>query len=100
VRWCRVGLVVSERAAYPSDLTDEQWALIEPFLAAWKARHPWVSGHEGRVGHLLLRPVARLLDSVLAHTPTVTKAWVDSGFKDDVVIHGRPAGNPQLSEAP
>ena len=30
----------------------------------------------------------QLLDKVLAHTPTVTKAWADSGFKDDVAIHG------------
>jgi len=30
----------------------------------------------------------KLLDQVVAHTPTVTKAWVDSGFKDDVAIHG------------
>jgi hypothetical protein len=30
----------------------------------------------------------KLLDSVVAHTPTVTKTWVDSGFKDDVAIHG------------
>jgi transposase len=203
-------LVVSGRAAYPSDLTDAQWALIEPFLAAWKARHPSVSGHEGnydlreilnsifyqnRTGcqwaylphdlppksatyyyfalwrddgtaqaiHDLLRCQVRekagrtedpsavvldtqsiraanhvpaattgkdaakrvpgrkrglavdtlgliiavvvmaasvtdnvigvaLLDGVLAHTPTVTKAWVDTGFKDDVAIHGAVHG--------
>lgn len=30
----------------------------------------------------------QLLDKVLEHTPTVTKAWVDAGFKDDVAIHG------------
>jgi transposase len=30
----------------------------------------------------------RLLDQVVAHAPTVTKAWVDGGFKDDVAIHG------------
>lgn len=30
----------------------------------------------------------RLIDRVVAHTPTVTKAWVDAGFKDDVAIHG------------
>jgi len=30
----------------------------------------------------------KLLDNVVAHTPTVTKAWVDAGFKDDVQIHG------------
>lgn len=197
---------MSGRAAYPSDLTDAQWAVVGPFLAAWKARHPSVSGHEGRYDlreivnaifyqnrtgcqwaylphdlppksatyyyfalwrddgtdqaiHDLLRCQARekagraedptavvldtqsiraanhvpaattgkdagkrvpgrkrglavdalglivavvvaaasvtdnvigvaLLDQVIAHTPTVTKAWVDTGFKDDVAIHG------------
>ena len=39
---------VVERRGYPSDLTDERWALIEPLLAAWKAVHPSVSGHQGR----------------------------------------------------
>ena len=34
----------------------------------------------------------KLLDGVLAHTPTVTKAWVDAGFKDDVAIHGAVHG--------
>jgi transposase len=201
---------MGERAAYPSDLTDEQWAVVGPFLQAWKDRHPSVSGHQGRYElreivnaifyqnrtgcqwaylphdlppksatyyyfalwrddgtdqaiHDLLRcqareeagraedptavvldtqsiraanhvPAAttgkdagkkvpgrkrglavdalgliiavvvtaasvtdntigvRLLDKVVAHTPTVTKAWVDSGFKDDVAIHGAVHG--------
>ena len=39
---------MGERKAYPSDLTDEQWAVVGPFLDAWKARHPSVSGHTGR----------------------------------------------------
>jgi transposase len=39
---------MGDRAAYPSDLTDEQWAVIGPFLQAWKAKHPSVSGHQGR----------------------------------------------------
>jgi transposase len=43
-----VGLVVGERKRYPSDLSDEQWALVGPFLQAWKAKHPSVSGHRGR----------------------------------------------------
>jgi hypothetical protein len=30
----------------------------------------------------------RLIDRVVAHAPTVSKAWVDAGFKDDVAIHG------------
>ncbi|MEO3830401.1 IS5 family transposase [Actinomadura sp. B10D3] len=38
---------MGERKPYPSDLSDEEWALIEPFIAAWKARHPSVSGHRG-----------------------------------------------------
>ncbi|MFE9782190.1 IS5 family transposase [Streptomyces sp. NPDC005775] len=39
---------MSERKRYPSDLTDERWALIEPVITAWKAVHPSVSGHQGR----------------------------------------------------
>lgn len=38
---------MTERKPYPSDLSDTQWALIEPVLAAWKAAHSSVSGHEG-----------------------------------------------------
>jgi transposase len=38
---------VSERKRYPSDLTDERWALIEPVITAWKAAHQSVSGHQG-----------------------------------------------------
>ncbi len=33
---------------YPSDLTDEQWDLVEPVITAWKARYPSVSGHQGK----------------------------------------------------
>ena len=38
---------MSERKPYPSDLSDERWALIEPVITAWKAAHRSVSGHEG-----------------------------------------------------
>ena len=38
---------MSERERYPSDLTDERWALIEPVITAWKAAHRSVSGHQG-----------------------------------------------------
>lgn len=38
---------MSERKPYPSDLSDEQWALIEPVIIAWKDRHRSVSGHQG-----------------------------------------------------
>ncbi|MGW9032897.1 transposase, partial [Streptomyces sp. NPDC055722] len=29
-------------------MSDEQWALIAPVITAWKARHPSVSGHQGK----------------------------------------------------
>lgn len=32
---------------YPSDLSEAQWALIEPVITAWKDRHRSVSGHQG-----------------------------------------------------
>ncbi|MEV2184114.1 IS5 family transposase, partial [Streptomyces sp. NPDC047966] len=38
---------MSERKPYPSDLSDEQWALIEPVITVWKDRHRSVSGHQG-----------------------------------------------------
>ncbi|MER5618118.1 IS5 family transposase [Streptomyces sp. NPDC059153] len=38
---------MSERKAYPSDVSDAQWSLIEPILLAWKAAHPSSSGHSG-----------------------------------------------------
>ncbi|MEU9836380.1 transposase [Streptosporangium sp. NPDC048047] len=38
---------MSERKPYPSDLSDEQWALIEPVITAWKAAHRSVGGHQG-----------------------------------------------------
>ncbi|MGW6318790.1 hypothetical protein [Streptomyces sp. NPDC055099] len=33
-----------------------------------------------------------LLDQVAADNPTVTKGWVDAGFKNAVVEHGRSLG--------
>ncbi|MFH9043569.1 IS5 family transposase [Streptomyces sp. NPDC017966] len=38
---------MSTRKPYPSDLSDEQWSLIEPVITAWKDRHRSVSGHQG-----------------------------------------------------
>ncbi|EEP74791.1 transposase [Micromonospora sp. ATCC 39149] len=197
---------MGDRKPYPSDVTDAQWALIWPFLRAWKARRVSVSGHQGdydlreivnpilyqnRTGcqwaylppksatyyyfalwrddgtdqtiHDLLRCQARekagraedptaivldtqsiraanhvpasttgkdvgkkvpgrkrglavdrlglviavvvtaasvtdnaigiqLLDKVVAHTPTVTRAWVDAGFKQELALHGAVLG--------
>ena len=38
---------MNERKRYPSDLSDERRALIEPVITAWKAVHRSVSGHQG-----------------------------------------------------
>ena len=45
--WPCLNAQMIERKRYPSDLTDERWALIEPVITAWKAAHPSVSGHQG-----------------------------------------------------
>lgn len=42
-----VELVMSDRKRYPSDVTDGQWALIGPFLDAWRARRISVAGRHG-----------------------------------------------------
>ncbi|WP_405098509.1 IS5 family transposase [Micromonospora sp. NBC_01412] len=34
----------------------------------------------------------QLLDKVVEHTPTVTRAWVDAGFKQDLALHGAVVG--------
>jgi transposase len=39
---------VDERKPYKTDLTEPEWAVIKPLIAAWKVRHPSVSGHQGR----------------------------------------------------
>src|SRR5437764_1049218 len=99
----RAGLVaVSERKSYKTDLSDEQWALVEPVITAWKAAHPSVSGHQGRytmreiVNAVVVTAASAhenavgitLLDKVAADTDTVKKALVDQGFKNTVVAHG------------
>ncbi|WP_413804488.1 transposase [Streptomyces sp. OE57] len=38
---------MSDRQSYKSDLSDERWALIEPVIIVWKARHRSTSGHQG-----------------------------------------------------
>ena len=39
---------MDERKPYKTDLTEAEWAVIKPLIAAWKAQHPSVSGHQGR----------------------------------------------------
>ncbi|MFJ4691134.1 transposase [Streptomyces sp. NPDC088766] len=41
---------MSERKPCRTDLADEQWAFVEPVIAAWKAAHRSVSGHQNRYG--------------------------------------------------
>ncbi|MFE4875155.1 IS5 family transposase [Streptomyces sp. NPDC056682] len=39
---------MSMRKSYSTDVSDEQWVLVEPVITAWKAAHPSVSGHQGK----------------------------------------------------
>ncbi|MFE9890249.1 transposase [Streptomyces scopuliridis] len=41
---------LQDRPVYKTDLSDGQWALIEPVIAAWKAAHPSDSGHQALYG--------------------------------------------------
>jgi transposase len=43
----RVALFMVDRQRYPSDVTDAQWALIGPFLNAWRATRVSVAGRLG-----------------------------------------------------
>jgi transposase len=84
---------VGEREGYWTDTTDEQWALIEPVLLAWKAAHPSVSGHSGRYGY------RRIVDAIFYQNrsgcqwsllprefpPAGAVKWRDDGT--DQVIH-------------
>jgi hypothetical protein len=44
----RLSSGMSMRNPYSSDVSDEQWVLVEPVITAWEAAHPSVSGHQGR----------------------------------------------------
>ena len=47
---CRGGLAAAQSGGvhnHPSDVTDEQWALIGPFLDAWRATRVSVAGRRG-----------------------------------------------------
>jgi transposase len=46
-QWVCWGDRVIQRMSYPSDLSGEQWSLVEPVITAWKGRHRSVSGHQG-----------------------------------------------------
>lgn len=43
-------VAVSERKPYKTDVSDEQWALVESVMTPWKTPRPSVSGHQGRRG--------------------------------------------------
>ncbi|GHD65210.1 hypothetical protein GCM10010317_064760 [Streptomyces mirabilis] len=86
---------MSERKPYKTDVSDEQWALVEPVIAAWKAAHPSVSGHQGRYA-MRPRPVTALRGR---HTPLVQAAreWtLKRRFKWSVLrgVEQRPRAAP------
>lgn len=65
---------MGERAAYPSDLTDEQWAVVGPFLQVWKDRHPSVSGHQGRY------QLREIVNAIFYQDRSFGVGWPTGGF--------------------
>ncbi|GGX41517.1 IS5 family transposase [Streptomyces noursei] len=55
---------MGEGAPYLSDLSDETWELIRPIIAAWKGRHPSVSGHKGSYA------MREIVNAILYHART------------------------------
>lgn len=55
---------MNERKPYPSDLSDERWALIEPVLSVWKAARPSATGHQGNY------PMREIVNAILFQSRT------------------------------
>ncbi|MFE2537987.1 transposase [Streptomyces sp. NPDC059371] len=84
-----------ERKPYKTDLSDEQWARIEPVIAAWKAAHPSVGGHQGRhamreiVNALLYQSRTGCQWNLLPHDlpPRGAVMYYSSRWRDDGIDH-------------
>jgi transposase len=94
LRGLPVEQVMGERKACPSDLTDEQWAVVPG------RKRGLAVDALGLIIAVVVTAASvtdtaigvRLLDTVVEHTPTVTRAWVDAGFEHDLGIHGAVLG--------
>jgi hypothetical protein len=80
------------RKRYPSDVTDEQWALFGPFLDAWRAKQISVAG---RLGEQDLREVFNAGGPTAGVGPSLTGA-VDAVVQF-AVDAGRLAGRVNLT---
>ena len=94
--------IMTERAAYPSDLSDARWALIEPRLSAWRQART-DAGVGGRIAGHELREILnailyvnrtgiawRYMPHDLPPWQTVYwyfKTWTDDGIFTDLNYH-------------
>ncbi|WSN69779.1 hypothetical protein OG467_39200 [Streptomyces sp. NBC_01361] len=70
---------MSERKPYKTDLSNEQWSLVEPVITAWKAAHPSVSGQSTirtwwPIRHCRPHPPTPCASSVSRHRGSTTCA--------------------------
>ncbi|MEW1632762.1 transposase [Streptomyces sp. NPDC093801] len=65
-----------DRKPYSSDVSNEQWVLIEPVISAWKAGRPSASGHHGRYA------MREIVNVILYQNRT--------GWQWDLLPHGLP----------
>ncbi len=87
--WCDD---VSERKPYPSDLSDEQWALIEPVITAWKARHRSVSGHQGAYA------MREIVNAIVYQGRTTARTWTTVAAATSSPGPSRTASNTTVHE--
>ncbi|GEK04723.1 hypothetical protein TNCT1_69990 [Streptomyces sp. 1-11] len=69
----RYVLVMAERHAYPSDLSDARWELIEPLLSAWRAER---RRHALNIG----RPPEHDLREIMNAIPYVDRTGVQGHY--------------------
>jgi len=87
---------VSTMDGYPWGGSEELWA----GAALWLAKRGLAVDALGLIIAVVVTAASvtdnqvgiKLLDKVAQHTPTVTVAWVDAGFKQDVGVHGAVTG--------
>jgi transposase len=64
------------RLAYSTDLTDEQWAVIESFLPVWKAKRVSPAGYTG------CYDLREIINAMLALTKADQPGTVDLDYVD------------------
>lgn len=78
--------VMAERRAYPSDLSDARWELIEPVLSAWRAER---RRHALSIGRPPEQDLRRIMDAILYVDRTgIPWRYLPHDFAPWETVHG------------